>query len=424
MPLAGDAAQDAGEAAEYAAALRWLYGLQVHGIKLGLENMSRLCAGLGVQTQSSESRKFIHVAGTNGKGSICATLAAICCASGKRTALYTSPHLVSFRERIRLGENQIPEEHVVQLVAEVRRITDHWDHPPTFFEVTTAIALAWFQRQRAEWIILETGLGGRLDATNVVTPVVSVITPIGMDHMQHLGNTLAAIAGEKAGIIKPGVPVISSPQPPEVEEVVRRAAESASAKVKFITTPISSSWRMSLHGAHQRMNAAVAFAALIAAGLRPDPRDVGQALSRVDWPGRFQLVRNGRIVLDGAHNPAAAERLVETWREQFGDEKGTLVIGVLGDKDARALCRILLPLARWIICVPPRNPRAMDARELAKLLRGLGNIPCTAVESVSAGLQQAQRHPERTLVTGSLFVVGEALAQLGLMPGAHEWSAQ
>ena len=409
---------------DYPAALRWLYGLQVHGVKLGLEIVRRLCAELGVETESSEKRKFIHVAGTNGKGSVCAMLAAICCGMGKRTALYTSPHLVSFRERIRLGSHHIPEADAAELISRVQQLCAEWEHPPTFFEVVTVIALAWFQRQRAEWIILETGMGGRLDATNVVTPVVSVLTPISFDHMQHLGNTLAAIAGEKAGIIKPGVPVISAPQAEEAEAVIRQQAESVGARLKILHTPISGAWQMSLRGEHQRMNAAVAFASLIAAGLRPDPRDVGQALARVQWPGRFQIARDGAIVLDGAHNPAAAERLVATWHQEYGDEKVTLLIGVLADKDPRALCSILLPIANSVICVPARNPRAMNPKELAALARELTDVPCTAVESVAAGLQQAERHPERTLVTGSLFVVGEVLAQLGLVPGAHEWSAQ
>jgi dihydrofolate synthase / folylpolyglutamate synthase len=420
----GGLPEGADEQNDYASMLQWLYSLQVYGVKLGLEKITRLCAEMGVQTQSDEKRKYIHVAGTNGKGSVCAMLAAICCACGKRTGLYTSPHLVSFRERMRLGPYQIPEQHAADLLAEARRFSDRWEQPPTFFEVATAVALAWFQRQRAEWIILETGMGGRLDATNVVTPVVSVITPIGFDHMQHLGDTLAAIAGEKAGIIKPGVPVISSPQEPEAEAVIRAAAEAAGARVKVLHTPISDTWRMSLPGSHQRMNAAVAFAALIEAGLRPDPRAVGQALSRVEWPGRFQMARNGTVVFDGAHNPSAAERLVATWREQFGDEKATLVFGVLADKDAPGLCKALLQIARWVICVPVRSPRAMDPKKLAELVRELSDVPCTTVESVGAGLLQAQRHPERTLVTGSLFLVGEGLAHLGLVPGTHEWSAQ
>jgi dihydrofolate synthase/folylpolyglutamate synthase len=151
---------------------------------------------------------------------------------------------------------------------------------------------------------------------------------------------------------------------------------------------------------------------------------VGQALARVEWPGRFQVIRDGALVLDGAHNPAAAARLVETWREQFGEDKATLVLGVLSDKDVAGICKALLSIAGRVICVPTRNPRAMGPGELAELARSLGDVPCTAADSLAAGLQQAQSHPERTLVTGSLFLVGEALAQFGLMPGAHERSAQ
>ena len=152
----------------YGEALEWLYGLQVHGIKLGLENMARLCEAMEIETRSSEQCCFIHVAGTNGKGSVCAMLAAICVAVGRRTGLYTSPHLVSFRERIRLGPNPIPEEHVGEGIGKIRSLVGGWDHSPTFFEVTTALALSWFQQQRADTVILETGMVGRLDATNIV----------------------------------------------------------------------------------------------------------------------------------------------------------------------------------------------------------------------------------------------------------------
>ncbi|MEQ1854193.1 MAG: Mur ligase family protein, partial [Chthoniobacteraceae bacterium] len=244
----------------YRESLDWLYGLQVHGIKLGLENMSRLCEALGIETRSGDQRRFIHVAGTNGKGSVCAMLAAICVAAGHRTGLYTSPHLVSFRERIRMGANCIPELHVEEGIAKIRSVIAGWDHSPTFFEVTTALALSWFQRQRAQIVILETGMGGRLDATNVVTPVVSVITPIGLDHMQHLGGTLAAIAAEKAGIIKPGVPVVSAPQLPDAQQVIAATAERLGSRLRVVSQPLAGGWALALAGTHQRWNAAVAFA--------------------------------------------------------------------------------------------------------------------------------------------------------------------
>jgi dihydrofolate synthase/folylpolyglutamate synthase len=210
----------------YGEALGWLYGLQVHGIQLGLETIRQICDSLSIETVSSDRCRFIHVAGTNGKGSVCALVEAICSASRLRTGLYTSPHLVTFRERIRLGPLQIPEDHVAEWLTRIRNLIATWEHTPTFFEVTTALALGWFQQQRAEVVVLETGMGGRLDATNVVTPAVSVLTPIGLDHTQHLGVTLAAIGEEKAGIIKPRVPVVSAPQPPEVEAVFHAAARS------------------------------------------------------------------------------------------------------------------------------------------------------------------------------------------------------
>jgi dihydrofolate synthase / folylpolyglutamate synthase len=412
------------ELAAYREALGWLYGLQVHGIKLGLENMRRLCGALQVDLASGSRRKFIHVAGTNGKGSVCAMLAALLCACGRRTGLYTSPHLVSFRERIRLGPNSIPQVHVTELLDEIRRHVANWEHAPTFFEVTTAMALAWFQRQRAEWVVLETGMGGRLDATNVVNPVVSVLTPIGMDHQQYLGNSLEAIAREKAGIMKPGVPIISAAQDPAVTAVFEERARELGSGVNFIRNPIAPSWTLSLAGSHQRMNAAVAFGAVVAAGLRPDPRVVAQAFSRVEWPGRFQRVQEERIVLDGAHNPHAAAQLVATWREVYGEAKAALVFGVLADKDVEGICAELAKVAAWVICVPIRNPRAMAPQDLAATIRRFTEVPVTAFDSLAAGLVQAQRHSERTLVAGSLFLVGETLTQLGSAVPDFEPSVQ
>ena len=405
-------------------ALDWLYGLQVHGIMLGLENIRRLCDALGVDTAGSGQRRFIHVAGTNGKGSVCALLAAVCVASKRRTALYTSPHLVSFRERIRLGPNQIPEEHVAEGLGKIRDIIAVWDHTPTFFEVTTALALAWFQQQRAEIVILETGLGGRLDATNIVTPAVSVLTPVGFDHMQYLGGTLAAIAGEKAGIIKPGVPVVSAPQPPEAEAVIRAAAEAAGARLKFIRQPLGPEWPLALAGSHQRWNAALAFAALIESGLRPEPRVIREAFEKVEWPARFQRA-DDRIVIDGAHNPHAAAQLAATWREEFGDEKATLILGILADKDVAGVVAALLPIAARIICVPVRSPRALLPSELATLVSAQSPaIPVTVAETLSGALAEARAGDGRILIAGSLFLAGEALVCLGLASGEHEWSAQ
>jgi dihydrofolate synthase/folylpolyglutamate synthase len=408
----------------YAEALDWLYGLQVHGIMLGLENIRRLCDALGVDTASGAKRRFIHIAGTNGKGSVCALIAAVCVAAKRRTGLYTSPHLVSFRERIRLGPNPIPEEHVAEGLEKIRGIIAGWEHTPTFFEVATALALAWFQQQNAEIVVLETGMGGRLDATNIVTPAVSVITPIGLDHMQFLGGTLAAIAGEKAGIIKPGVPVVSAPQLPEAEAVIRAAAEAAGARLKFIREPLGKEWPLALAGSHQRRNASLAFAAIIEAGLRPDPRVVREAFAAAEWPCRFQRA-DDRVVIDGAHNPHAAAQLATVWREEFGDEKATLILGILADKDAPGVVAALLPIASRVICAPVRSPRALPPAELAALIRAQSqSVVVNIADSLTSALTEARAGEGRILIAGSLFLAGESLVHLGLAEGEHEWSAQ
>lgn len=405
-------------------ALDWLYGLQMHGIKLGLENMQRLCVALEIKTQSREECRFIHVAGTNGKGSVCAMLAAICTGMGLRTGLYTSPHLVSFRERIRLGPNRIPELHVEEGLTRIREVIEKWDHSPTFFEVTTALALSWFERQRAEIVILETGMGGRLDATNIVTPAISVITPVGLDHMQYLGETLAAVAAEKAGIIKPGVPVFSAPQLPEVETVLVGTAQRLGARLKFIKEPLADRWELALAGNHQRWNAALAFAALIEAGLRPTPGTVANAFATVEWPGRFQQVEE-RLVIDGAHNPPAAGQLAETWRAKFGEEKATLILGMLADKDAAGVVAALAPIAARVLCVPVRSPRGLPTAELARVIReNAPFVPVKEAGSLAVAFQDAGQGSGRILLAGSLFLVGEALVHLGLAEGGQEWSAQ
>jgi dihydrofolate synthase / folylpolyglutamate synthase len=410
----------------YREALNWLYGLQLHGIKLGLENMQRLCEELGIDTSGRGACKFIHVAGTNGKGSVCAISAEILARSRQRVGLYTSPHLVSFRERIQLGANLIPEEHTAAGIARIRTLTAGWQHSPTFFEVATALALAWFQQQNAEWAVIETGLGGRLDATNVVTPAVSVLTTVALDHTKYLGTTLAEIAREKAGIIKPGVPVVSAPQHPEVEAVFRETAAEKGSSIHFVANPIPADVGLALAGSHQRMNAAVAFAAVVSGGARPSPNEIHSAFASVEWPGRFHRVNEGRIVLDGAHNPAAAVQLAKTWNEQFPGERATIILGILADKDAPAICAALAPLAARVICVSVRNARTLTGDELTTVMRASlpTGVSCGAAPDFRAAFVNAEQRGGRILVTGSLFLVGEALSHLGLAEGAYESSAQ
>ena len=393
----------------YDEAVAWLYATQLHGIHLGLENIQRLAGALGIKVAGPDAPRFLHVAGTNGKGSVCAMLDACCRAAGLRTGLFTSPHLITFRERMRIDGEMIGEDEVAAGLTEIRALVETWDHAPTFFEIATALALAWFQRRGAVVVVLETGLGGRLDATNVVTPAVSVITPIDLDHQQWLGDSLPAIAVEKAGIIKPGVPVVTAPQADEVRVVLTQLAMWRGAELNFVVTPLGR-MEMALAGSHQRWNAALAVHALEVAGLGVTGEAVAQGLRTVDWPGRFQQI-TPRIVLDGAHNPASARRLAETWREVFGEKRATLILGVLQDKDVHGICEALLPVAGRILAVPVQNPRSATAQEIC---RAIGQVAprqeCIAVRDLPAALRIAESMGRRTLITGSLFLVGEALA--------------
>ena len=394
----------------YSDALGWLYATQITGIKLGLETVQRMLEAVGFETRA----KVLHVAGTNGKGSVCAMLDAVCRAEGLRTGLFTSPHLVSFRERVRLDGRMIPEEAVAEGLTRLRGLTADWEPPPTFFEYTTVLALDWLRRQHVDAIVLETGLGGRLDATNALTPAVSVITPIDYDHTAWLGDTLTAIAGEKAGIIKPGVPVVSAPQDPEAAAVIARTAKARGSELRAVHAPLPADWTLALPGTHQRMNAAVALAALDAAGIATSERARRAGLAEVDWPGRFQRLENGRFILDGAHNPAAARRLAHTWHEVYGDHHpATLVLGILRDKDAPAICRALAPLAARVLAVPVRNPRSATLEEIAGVLGQVApETPTLMMSSLPGALEAARAYPEPVLIAGSFFLVGEALAAL------------
>jgi dihydrofolate synthase/folylpolyglutamate synthase len=436
----------------YREAVDWLYGLQLYGIKLGLENMRRLCAALEVYLgpqpiersgESGEPPKvsglnrrsvageqapvFIHVAGTNGKGSVCAMLDAICRRGGIRCGLYTSPHLVTFRERIRRDGEMIPEADVAAGLTRIRDLVAAWEHPPTFFEVTTALALDWFQDQHAHVVILETGLGGRLDATNVVTPAVSVLTPIGFDHQQVLGDSLVQIAAEKCGIIKPGVPVVSAPQEADAAAVILATARRLGSACEWITEP----WpgNVGLLGEHQRWNAALAVQSLDTAALnysflQVGTEAVGKALALATWPGRFQPATD-RVILDGAHNPAGAQALVNTWRASFGSDRATIILGMMRDKDFRGVIRTLLPVAARVFTVAVDNPRAMSSEDLAKEIRSLApELPVRDFSSLAVALHTARREAERILIAGSLFLVGAALVELGLAQAEGERSDQ
>ena len=427
----------------YKEALAWLYGLQRFGIKLGLENTRRLldqcCSGVGkpgrcfasvtgvkrqaLATASTSTPKVIHVAGTNGKGSVCAMIDAICRAQGHRSGLFTSPHLVTFRERIRVDGQLIPEDAVADGLTMIRDIVADWQPHPTFFEVTTALALKYFSEANIDVAILETGIGGRLDATNAVQSDVAVITSIGFDHEEWLGNTLAEIASEKAGIIKQGRPVVCAPQQPEAKQVIRARALECAAPLEVVAysyekTPVA------LAGAHQKQNAAVAIAALRAAKIDVAHAAIARGLASVEWPARFQQW-DDRMVIDGAHNPEAARALVQSWREVFGREKATLLLAILSDKNLRCICETLMPIASFVVLPNIRSQRSAPPEQLARILTTIApSLPHSIAPSVTEALDAARAKPNPILITGSLHFAGEVLAHLRAEPGAFEECAQ
>jgi dihydrofolate synthase/folylpolyglutamate synthase len=402
----------------YRDALAWLYGLQLFGIKLGLENIWRLIDALHVDLGEA---RVIHVAGTNGKGSVCAMIDSIARAQGCRSGLFTSPHLISFRERIRVNGEMISEDTVASGLTEIRDLVASWDPHPTFFEITTALALQYFANAKIDIVVLETGLGGRLDATNAIYSNVAVITPIDLDHQKWLGDSLEQIAGEKAGIIKGKAPVVSAPQLPQAEDVIRARAAECKTSVQFVSERYGQT-PMVLHGTHQKQNAAVALAALRAGKIDINDSAIKRGLLSVEWPARFQRWDQCTFI-DGAHNPVAARVLANTWRETFGGQRTTIVLAILSDKDLRGICEALAPITDHVFLPRIRTERAANPHELAKILINLGTR-CQIGGTFAEALEKARARDGSILITGSLHFAGEALAHLQGRPAAFEECAQ
>lgn len=386
------------------------------------------------------------MAGTNGKGSTCAMLESIYRKAGLRVGLFTSPHLVAFGERIQFDRRPIPEAAIIRLVAEMRALLEtEWgktgaaeDHP-TFFEVVTIMALRYFAAENCDLVIWETGLGGRLDATNIVTPLASVITNIQYDHQKWLGETLSSIGAEKAGIIKPGVPVITGAAAPEALEVIAEAARSNQAPLTVVEAsaahkPPLDTLRLSLLGEHQKMNAAVALATVRAlAPVIPIAEATSRAgLERVHWPGRLQLVERDsgqRVLLDGAHNIGGAESLAAGLREYFPGAKPALILGILRDKDWAGICEILAPLAGRILLVPVHSERTAEPHGMLEVcLRANPQAPVGEYPALSAALENLAQ-ARFVAIAGSLYLIGEAMELLHLSPvgpknerGLNEWN--
>jgi len=415
--------------AEAVARLQALRGGEHAGMRPGLERIEALLDALG---RPEQRYRLVQVGGTNGKGSVSAMLAAILKSAGHRVGLYTSPHLVSFRERIRVDGEAIPEDGVVDGIEALGTLIARLD--ATTFEATTALALDHFAREAVDVAVLEVGLGGRLDATTVGSPAVAVIAQIDLDHQAILGPTIEAIATEKAAIIRSGVAISAAQAPPAERVIVTRAAavgvplllEGRDLSVSVERrgpdgqqlTCAGPGWslaglELAMPGSYQPSNALLAVAAARELGAaEPAIRD---GLARAWWPGRFQVLRraHGYLVLDGAHNPAGARALAGSLRDVFGETRITFVLGILADKDAAGIVGALAPLAGRVILVAPPSPRATAPAALEALL------PATIEHVEIAGspaeaLQRAAQDASAPVicVAGSLFLIGEVLRQL------------
>lgn len=393
----------------YQEAIDWLYSTQQFGIKLGLSQPRRLLR----ETLSfpKPGVKVVHVAGTNGKGSTCAIIDALARASGTRTGLFTSPHLIDYRERIQVGGIQIDEVTCAQYLTDIKNHVAKWEHHPTFFEITLAVAMRYFREKNCELIILETGMGGRLDATTAVPADVAVITPIGMDHSQWLGDTLEAIAGEKAGIIVPDKPVISSQQEPAAWSVIEQEANERRSPIEFITEPLEG-YTINLPGDHQQQNSAVAIAAAEKARVTLNYDIVREALATVSWPGRFELITSSHFILDGAHNPHAVEALVKTWQQEYPDQKAQIVFGAVEQKQTDEVLAMLDSISEHLHLTPIDSPRSMTAEDYREA------TPKDTPHTIHPNLKEALKFSKSeapnppTLVCGSLFLIGQVKALL------------
>lgn len=425
----------------YNRCLKDMYGLRRFGIILGLETIKRILSALGNPQNNFCS---IHVAGTNGKGSVAAALSSILQESGYRVGLYTSPHLVRFNERICINNRRISDAAVVESYQAVQKV-HHGNRTPTFFEFTTAMALYEFGRQAVDWAVIETGMGGRLDATNIIHPEVSIITNVSMEHREYLGNTLGRIAREKGGIIKQATPVVTAIKQRRAKSVIQRIANKKSAplyvlgenfKVRrqpsggFSYYGIENTWHhmhTALLGHYQVENAALVIAAcelLNKDKTAISEKSIRNGLLKTRWAGRLEIVSDHpTVILDGAHNLMAARKLAKFLGDSFRQRPITLVVGILNDKPYKAMLKSLLPVCSRVIVTRAKTDRALDPRQLFETAKKI--LPdVTLISDVARAFKQAVAAAdfnEVVCIAGSLYVVGEAkdAIQKGLITSAR-----
>jgi dihydrofolate synthase/folylpolyglutamate synthase len=405
-----------------------MYALRRFGIILDLDTIKSILNALGNPQNDFNS---IHVAGTNGKGSVASALSAILHESGYRVGLYTSPHLVRFNERICINNHQISNEDVVKSYQAVKHV-HHGDRSPTFFEFSTAMALYAFGRHQVDWAVIETGMGGRYDATNIITPAISIITNVSMEHRDYLGNTLAEITREKAGIIKQGTPVVTAVKQKQARSVVQAVARKKSAPLfmlgknftvrqnpsgHFSYYGIENIWhhiQTPLLGHYQVQNAALALAAcelLIKDKAVISQESIKQGLANTRWPGRLEIVSdNPLVILDGAHNLIAARNLAKFLAENLTNRRITLVIGILDDKPYGSMLKSLLPQCFRAIITRAKTDRALAPEKLYAMAKKIIS-DVTIVPDVAGAAKNAIENagPDDVIcIAGSLYVVGEA----------------
>ena len=405
-----------------------MYGLRRFGIILGLETIKRILSALGNPQDNFAS---IHVAGTNGKGSVASALSSILHESGYKVGLYTSPHLVRFNERICINNCQISDADVVKSYKAVQQV-HHGDRSPTFFEFATAMALYEFGRQKVEWAVIETGMGGRYDATNIITPAISIITNVSMEHRDYLGNTLAQITREKAGIIKQRTPVVTAVKQKQAQSVVQRVAHKKSAPVfmlgknftvrrnrigYFSYYGIENTWhdlQTPLLGHYQVQNAALALAAselLNKLKAEISFKSIKNGLTKTRWPGRLEIVSDKPLViLDGAHNLIAARNLSKFLAENLVNRRIILVVGILDDKPYESMLKSLLPVCSRAIITRAKTDRALPPQKLYATAKKIISDVTTVADVAKAAKHAIETAgPDDVVcIAGSLYVVGEA----------------
>lgn len=396
----------------YQEARSFIDQVSAKGSELGLTSVTNLLMELG---NPQDSLKFVHIAGTNGKGSVLAYLNSILKKAGYKAGRYISPTLFSYRERIQINGDYISRDDFARHAAQVSEAMDRMKEKklglPTVFEVETAISFLYFLEQGCDLVLLETGLGGRLDATNVIrTPILTILASISMDHMEYLGNTIAEIAWNKAGIFKPGVPVVSAHQLPDAEEVIRAEAEKSGSSLTFVQPDCFQNIRygiekqsftykdykdmyITLSGVHQIENAALALEAvtvLRSLGYIIPDQDITAGLLETTWKGRFTIIHhNPTVIIDGAHNPDAARVLRDSMLQNYPDQKKYYIFGVFADKDYESVIQLTAPYAEHIFAVEtPDNPRALPAKQLADAVSRV-NPSVESCASVSAAVEKA-----------------------------------